>query len=291
MRISSLRYFYEVAELKSISKVSKDLHISQPALSHQLFKLEKDLGVKLFERSNRGVELTSKGEILYKYSKEIINIHNNLLEEINSENYERKEIKINMSSVYANFFISTIARDIGEIFNGFNISINRYLQSNEKSMLLHNKADIVIGCNKINDTDLVSTHIGSSKLILVSKKYIECDKVDKNAIAILDDDSSSNSIKIKELNNISFCLKTDSLDAIKEYLKNPNTSAIVPKLAVEEELKLGKLINLCENVAEGNYDLFITYKKDISNDIKKKIKILKKELEHILNKEDIKLVI
>ena len=60
MRISSLRYFYEVAQLKSISKVSKDLHISQPALSHQLFKLEKELGVTLFERSNRGVELTTK---------------------------------------------------------------------------------------------------------------------------------------------------------------------------------------------------------------------------------------
>lgn len=291
MRISSLRYFYEVAELKSISKVSKDLHISQPALSHQLFKLEKDLGVKLFERSNRGVELTNKGEILYKYSKEIINIHNNLLEEINSESYERKEIKINMSSVYANFFVSSIARDISEIFNGFDISINRYLQSNEKSMLLHNKADIVIGCNNINDTDLISTHIGSSKLILVSKKYIECDKIDKKAIAILDDSSSVNSIKFKNLNNIKFCLKTDSLDTIKEYLKNPNASAIVPKIAVEEELKLGKLINLCENESKGNYDLFITYKKDIGNDIKKKIKIFKKELEHILNKEGIKLVI
>ncbi len=87
MRISSLRYFYEVAELKSISKVSTNLHISQPALSHQLFKLEKDLGVKLLERSNRGVNLTSKGEILYNYAKKILVLHDSLIEDIKIDNY------------------------------------------------------------------------------------------------------------------------------------------------------------------------------------------------------------
>ena len=80
MRISSLMYFYEVAELKSISKVSNNLHISQPALSHQLSSLEKQLGVTIFERSNKGVELTDKGKILYNYSKEILKLHNSLLD-------------------------------------------------------------------------------------------------------------------------------------------------------------------------------------------------------------------
>ena len=56
-------YFYEVAELKSISKVSNNLHISQPALSHQLSSLEKQLGVTILERSNRGVKLTEQGKI------------------------------------------------------------------------------------------------------------------------------------------------------------------------------------------------------------------------------------
>ena len=82
MRISSLMYFYEVAELKSISKVSNNLHISQPALSHQLSSLEKELGVKILERSNKGVKLTDKGKILYNYSKEMIKLHNNLLDDI-----------------------------------------------------------------------------------------------------------------------------------------------------------------------------------------------------------------
>ena len=69
MNIESLRYFSEVAMLKSISKVADKSHISQPALSNQLLKLELELGVKLFERSNRGVNLTEYGEMLFQFSR------------------------------------------------------------------------------------------------------------------------------------------------------------------------------------------------------------------------------
>lgn len=291
MRISSLRYFYEVAQLKSISKVSKDLHISQPALSHQLFSLEKELGVTLFERSNRGVELTTKGEILYRYSEEILNTHDNLIEEISSESYSKKEIKINVSSVYANFFVTSMAKELSEIFKGFDISINRYLQSSEKVRLLHNKADVVIGCSKINDDDLVSDYIGRNKLLLVSNQFVECDKINKKSIALLDDSMSASYLKSKGLDKINASFKTDSLDMIKEYLKNPNTAAIVPKVAVEEELKLGKLTILCSEKQDRYYNLFITYRKDIGDNLKKKIKIFKQELENRLDKDDINLLI
>ncbi|MEG1002905.1 MAG: LysR family transcriptional regulator, partial [Clostridium sp.] len=108
MQIDSLKYFYEVAELKSISKVANNSHISQPALSHQLSKLEKELGAKLFERSNRGVELTSQGEILYNYAKEIILSHNNLVEEINANSLNKSEIGITNSSIYANFLVANM---------------------------------------------------------------------------------------------------------------------------------------------------------------------------------------
>lgn len=287
MRISSLRYFYEVAQLKSISKVSKDLHISQPALSHKLFTLEKELGVTLFERSNRGVELTTKGEILYRYSKEILNTHDNLIQEISLESYSKKEVKINVSSVYANFFVTSMAKELSEIFKGFDISINRYLQSSEKVRLLHNKADVVIGCSKINDDDLISDYIGRNKLLLVSNQFIECDKINKKSIALLDDSMSAFDIKWKGFDKINASFKTDSLDMIKEYLKNPDTAAIVPKVAVEEELRLGKLTILCSEDQDRYYNLFMTYRKDIGNNLKKKIKIFKQELENRLDEEDI----
>lgn len=289
MRISSLRYFYEVAELKSISKVSNNLHISQPALSHQLSKLEKDLGVKLFERSNKGVELTKKGKIMYGYAKQMLLLHENLVDDISDDNSIKKELKINILNSHTNFLLDKIVKDMDKIFKNVNVSINSQRDANEKALLIHNRADIVVGCRNIEDSDLVSSYIGSDKFILVSKQNIDCEVIKEISIAILEDDSNTIFNKLKEEYKSNICLKTDSLDVIKSYLKNSNVASIVPKIAVEEELKSGELVQICSNQYDANYDLFITYRKDLEIELRKKLKLFKKELEHILGKQDIEL--
>ena len=60
----ALRYFACVAEQKSFSGASARLRIAQPALSRQIRRLEEELGVELFTRHARGVDLTDAGEIL-----------------------------------------------------------------------------------------------------------------------------------------------------------------------------------------------------------------------------------
>lgn len=287
MRISSLKYFYEVAELKSISKVSNNLHISQPALSHQLSKLEKDLGVKLFERSNKGVELTSKGKVMYSYAKQMLILHDSLIEDISDDSQIKKELKINILNSHANFLLDRVIKDKDKIFKNINISINSQRDDNEKALLIHNRADIVVGCRKIEDSDLMSSYIGSDKLMLVSKQYIDCENIKDISIALLEDRSNIISDHLKNNNQVNICLKTDSLDVIKSYLKNSNVAAIVPRISVEEELKSGELVRIGASEYEVDYDLFMTYRKDLEVDLKKKIKLFKNELEHILSRENI----
>ena len=60
-------FFLKVSEMGSISKAADKLYISQPALSQQLKNLEKELDASLFIRSNKGIELTGEGKIVYKY--------------------------------------------------------------------------------------------------------------------------------------------------------------------------------------------------------------------------------
>ena len=66
----NIRSFYEVAKAGNISKAAKELYISQPAISKAISKLEDSLGLSLFTRSSRGVQLTSEGEILFEHAKE-----------------------------------------------------------------------------------------------------------------------------------------------------------------------------------------------------------------------------
>ena len=59
-----------MAKAGNISKAAKELYISQPAISKAISKLEDSLGLSLFTRSSRGVQLTSEGEILFEHTKE-----------------------------------------------------------------------------------------------------------------------------------------------------------------------------------------------------------------------------
>lgn len=63
-----LLVFLKVAEHLSFSRAAKELHVSQPAVSQSVVSLEKSLGAKLLERTNRQVSLTKAGEIVRYYS-------------------------------------------------------------------------------------------------------------------------------------------------------------------------------------------------------------------------------
>ena len=70
VNLNSLKIFLVVATSSSFLEASNKLYISQPAISKSINKLEEDLGVSLFYRANKGVTLTSDGEILLKYVKD-----------------------------------------------------------------------------------------------------------------------------------------------------------------------------------------------------------------------------
>lgn len=72
MRIDQLKQVAAVAEHKSIVKAAEVLNISQPALSMSIKNLEKELGIRIFERAGRTMILTTKGKEVYNSSKRIL---------------------------------------------------------------------------------------------------------------------------------------------------------------------------------------------------------------------------
>ncbi|MDQ0203279.1 LysR family transcriptional regulator [Pectinatus haikarae] len=87
MDIRQLKYFITIAEEGQITAAAKKLWMAQPPLSHQMKLLEDELGVVLFERGPRQIQLTDAGKILFNRARQIIELSDSTIKEI--EDFKR----------------------------------------------------------------------------------------------------------------------------------------------------------------------------------------------------------
>jgi DNA-binding transcriptional LysR family regulator len=82
MNIEYLRTFLEVVKLGSFSEVAKRLSVSQPAVSFQIQKLERDLGVRLIDRGQKRIVLTDAGKRLLRFAEAVEKEHACLIRDL-----------------------------------------------------------------------------------------------------------------------------------------------------------------------------------------------------------------
>lgn len=82
MELRHLRTFCKVAELGNFTKAAKALHYTEAAVSQQIQALERELGVALFERTTRSVNLTLAGQCFYEFARKILELHQQALHSV-----------------------------------------------------------------------------------------------------------------------------------------------------------------------------------------------------------------
>ena len=103
MNITQIKYVLEVAGASSMREASKKLYVSQPALSSSIRELEEELGILLFERSNKGISLTDAGREFIVYAKKVVSQYE-ILEDRYLMNDGNKE-RFSVSTQHYNFAI------------------------------------------------------------------------------------------------------------------------------------------------------------------------------------------
>ncbi|MBP5384920.1 MAG: LysR family transcriptional regulator [Lachnospiraceae bacterium] len=131
-KLSLYRIFYTTAEEGNISGAAKKLFISQPAVSKAIARLEQNVGMPLFLRSSKGVELTQEGKLLYSYVKTAF------------ENLKEGEEKLQ----------NMLEFDGGQIRFGASTTLCKYvlLPYLQGFMQLHPKVQISIECQNTYET-------------------------------------------------------------------------------------------------------------------------------------------
>jgi len=111
MNTKQLKLFLMVADLKSFSKAAELEALTQPAVTQQISRLEKEIGSVLFRRRHKRIELTRKGRLFYKFAKNMLLMVDNLNKEFRIIDTKNEDIlKIGSSHIpTSNVLYKTIA--------------------------------------------------------------------------------------------------------------------------------------------------------------------------------------
>ncbi|MCR5667005.1 MAG: LysR family transcriptional regulator [Eubacterium sp.] len=109
MEFRHLEVFVAVAELKSFSKAAEYLYLTQPTVSSHINSLEKELNIKLFNRTTKFLQITPEGEELYNYANRIIRLKNAALESITHEH--NTTLRVGASSLPGSHMLPIIASE------------------------------------------------------------------------------------------------------------------------------------------------------------------------------------
>ena len=163
------RIFYTVAKYQHMTKASEELHISQPAISQAIKKLEDQLNGTLFIRSNKGMQLTEEGKMFYDYVKGALELINNAEREFTSfKDLSKGEIKIGISTTLTKLLLTDVIAKFHTDYPNINIIINNDLTSNLINNLKLGKLDFVI----FNESNIKETNLNLKKVKELKQGFV-----------------------------------------------------------------------------------------------------------------------
>lgn len=142
-----IKYFLVVAAKKNISKAAQHLGITQSALSQAMKSLEESLGVTLFYRNTKGIELTEEGEIFYQNAiAGDVSFRQAITKTLQNNNFKNfKTFKIGASESIIDFFILPKIREIKKEFPSLNIEfVGRIREIDVQKSLQNDKIDLIL---------------------------------------------------------------------------------------------------------------------------------------------------
>lgn len=171
MNLNQLYYFQKVAKLQHYHQAAKELNISQPSLSRSIANLEEELGVSLFQKNGRNIELTKYGMIFLEHVDRII-------EEIKIAESKMKSLAGNSSGHIDIGYVFPLAKSyIPRLVRNFldqqenheiTFSLSQEITKNLIADLKKEKYDVVFGSFVSNEPDVEFVPVVNQEMVIIT---------------------------------------------------------------------------------------------------------------------------
>jgi len=140
--IENYKTFLVLTETMNFSKTADYMNVVQSTVSARINELEKQLDVKLFNRSNRSVELTSAGQSLISYAKKMIELEKETIRKVQLHNKFRDCLSIGIPNSVFRERMSPVIYDFYHQYPEFSLDLKFFKTSEQLKMLVENDLDI-----------------------------------------------------------------------------------------------------------------------------------------------------
>lgn len=291
MNYRKLKIFYSVSETLNMTKSSKEVYMSQSAVSQTIKDLEEELGVTLFERIYKKLYLTEDGILFKEYTRRILNMWDNMLNQIQSKKDE-KLIKIGGSTISGIYLLPYICKKFSTVNPNINFDIQIDNTSTIIRKVLENHIDIgVIDSTIPKNSEIISIEIQKDYLKIITpnikkfldkKEFLINDFTEENMI-FREEGSGTREIIDKYFAKFNIATNSKMVisnnEAIKKMVEIGLGISIVSSLVIENEILEEKLLAFDIPDLEVNHTFRIIFHKDkyISLILQKFIDLLKSE--------------
>ncbi len=283
MNFRKLKIFYETAIHLNMTRVAKDMYISQPSISQSINELEAELGAKLFDRIGKKLFLTHEGEVFFNYTRRILNLYDEGFKTIRDFNLNEKgKIVIGASTTIGIYILPEIIKEFSSNYKDIEISLIIENTKNIEKLILENKVDFAYVEGDVHSEEIKKEIIWKDELVFIcgdkndlrNYRSIEGRTLENQKLIMREEGSGTREhteLFLKK-NKIKFTtfLELGNTEAIKKIVEANLGIGCLSYRVVEDKVKSGELFmfRLLEGKIERDLYIISHNDKFISNNMK-----------------------
>ena len=254
------KVFYTVAKCGSLTKAAEKLYISQPAVSQAIKQLEIQLGVSLFNRTHRGMELSAQGgEVIFKKIEEGLKLFEDAEDMINQrKNSATGEIRVGASDTIFEYFLADKIVEFHEKYPGVKINLISDITPNTVTDVKLGKCDVGFvnlpieqddelklygNCMQLNDI-----FIASEKFPELKEKTSSFEELKEYPLIVLEKKTAARQALDRYLQTIGILLEPSievgSWDLMKRLVESGMGVGVIPREYVQDKIQSGGLFEV-----------------------------------------------
>ncbi len=280
MNLKQIEAFVQIAEGKSFSQAAKELYLTQPTISAHIASLEKELNARLFIRNTKDVHLSSDGEKLYKYAKEMIDIQRQIEKEFGKEGVDDKScIRIAASSINSQYILPNLMISFCQSHRGEEFEIMETDSMGVVEAIMNRSVDIGFVGTKIHKKNCKYIPFYRDRLVIITpnnEKYrslqergVSAEKWIQEELVIMREKGSGTRAEMERqfinqgvnLEALQIVASMDNSEMIKTSVIKGMGISMMSHLAVADEVKSGKLLTFQLGGVDNERSLYIVYNK------------------------------